>query len=61
MHAWSNSLTLAMCAVLCCAVLRCAVLQLSTVRIQLAGIGVDTQMVGTFCENHDTDRFLSLR
>lgn len=35
--------------------------QLSIVRTQLAAIGIDTRNMGFYAENHDTDRFLSIR
>lgn len=35
--------------------------QLSIARAQLAAAGVDTRNMAFYCENHDTDRFLSIR
>ena len=36
-------------------------MQISLVRKRLQALGADTRLMGTFCENHDSDRFLSAR
>ena len=36
-------------------------MQISLARTRLQALGADTRLMGTFCDNHDSDRFLSAR